>query len=60
VYWIHVVLDRQKWVEGCKHGNDSFNSMKLGEVLGILMISQHLKKDCTPERAVNTLYCNNV
>ena len=55
-----MVLDRQKWVEGCKHGNDSFNSMKLGEVLGILMISQHLKKDCTPERAVNTLYCNNV
>jgi hypothetical protein len=60
VYWIHVALDRLKCVEGCKHGNGSSSSMKLGEVLGFLMISQHLKKDYTPERAVNMLYCNNM
>jgi len=46
VYWIHVALDREKWVEVCKHGTSS--SMKFREVPGFLMISQHLKKDYTP------------
>jgi len=60
VYWIHVALVRKKWEEVCKHGNRSSSSMKFGEVLGFLIISQHLKKDCTPEREVNILYRNNV
>lgn len=60
MYWIRVALDREKWVEVCKHGNGSPSSMKFGEVLGFLMISQHLKKYYTPVREVNMLYRNNV
>jgi hypothetical protein len=43
-----VALDREKWKEVCKYGFGSASSVNFGEILGFLMISQHLTKDCTP------------